>query len=208
MAAAILPIISGLAGLFGGLSPKSTTQDTSSTTNSSQTGTQTGTTTPNLSPLQQALIGLFTQGAADTYKQSQNLTPYTAQGLEQIEGQGSANRQTLNNILSSRGLSFSPAAATALTQNALNTGNQQSQFVNQVPLLQRQLQQQSLQQLIQAFGVIPTGVTSTGTSSQTGQSSTTGKTQVDQYGNPVAGALTGVGAALPIAFPKIFPGGK
>ena len=208
MAGFVLPILSGLAGLFGGGQQQKTTQNTSSNTNQSQSTNQSAFTNPNFSPLQQSLIQLFTQGAADQYAQSTNLNPYAQQGLQTINSQGNANRQTINNVLAQRGLSYSPAAATALTQNTVNTGNQQNSFLEQIPLLQRQLQQSSLQQLMQAFGVIPTGTESGGTSNSTGTSSTTGTGTSTTSGNPTAGALSGFGAALPLAFPSLFGGGN
>ena len=211
MASFVLPILSGLAGLFGGGQQKQTqqTQNTTQSGTQSQTGQSTATTTPNLSPLQQALIGMFTGGAADLYQQSQNLSPYTQQGLQTIGSQGNANRQTISNILASRGLSYSPAAATPLTMNAYNIGNQQSQFLAGIPLLQRQLQQQSLDELMKSFGVIPTGQTNTGSTSGTTTSNMTSNMTGTgtQSGNPMAGLFGGIGAALPLAFPGIFGGG-
>lgn len=204
MAGFVAPIVSGVAGLLGGLFPPTTktssSQSQQGSTEQNQQGQTSGTTTPNLSPFQQQLAGLFTQGASNLYGQSQNLTPYTTSGLQGIQGQGSANNQILQNLMASRGLSYSPAGAQAQVQNTLNTGNQANTFLSQIPLLQRQLQQQSLQQLIGAFGALPTGVSSTGSSIQTGsgstQSSGQGQSTTQGSGNPAAGAVGGFGAGL------------
>lgn len=203
MAGFVLPIISGLAGLFGG------GQQQKTTTSSNQTGSQqqqygsSGTTTPNLSPFQQQLAQMFTKGTMDQFQGGTNLAPYTAQGLQQIQGQGTAQGKTISNILASRGLSYSPAAATSQIQNTLNTGNQMNSFLQGVPLLQHQLQQGNLQQLMQAFGVQPTGVTT----DQSGQSSGTSQQQGQQTqttsGNPLAGLFGGVGSAV-AAMPNLF----
>src|SRR5579863_396172 len=155
MGAFVAPIVSGVAGLLGGLFPPtqktSSSQSQQGSTEQNQQGQTSGTTTPNLSPFQQQLASLFTSGATNLYNQSQNLTPYTTGGLQQIQGQGSANNQILQNLMASRGLSYSPAGTAAQVQNTLNTGNQANSFLQSIPLLQRQLQQQSLQQLIGSF---------------------------------------------------------
>jgi len=202
MAGFVLPIISGLAGLFGGLGKNQQTQTQNSTTN--QSGSQSSATNPIFSELQQRLMQLFTGGAEDFYKQGTDLGPYTSQGLQNIAGQGNQNRQMLDAILAQRGLSHSPAASNQLTMNALNTGNQQSQFLSGIPLLQRQLQQGGLDQLLRTFSAIPTGSSSYGTSS--GTSNTQGTSTSQAPGNPLAGLFGGVGAALPLAFPNLFGG--
>lgn len=204
MAAFIAPLLSAGAGLLQGLIPQKTTTNSSQNQQSSQEqnqqGQTSGTTTPNLSPFQQQLAGQFTSQASNLANQSQNLTPYTTGGLQQIQGQGSANNTILQNLMASRGLSYSPAGAQAQVQNTLNTGNQANSFLQQIPLLQRQLQQQSLSGLISAFGALPTGVSSTGSSTQTGsgssQSSGQGNSVTTGYGNPAAGAVGGLGAGL------------
>ncbi len=194
MAGFVLPIISGLAGLFGG------GQQGQTQTNSNQSGTQNqqfssgGSTNPNLSPYQQQLAQLFTQGSINQYGQGTNLAPYTSQGLQQIQSGGAAQRKMTDNVLASRGLSYSPAAATADTQSSINTGNQMNQFLQGVPLLQHQLQQGNLQQLMQAFGVQPTGVTSTQSGTSQGQSQQQGNSTSTQFGNPLGGLLGGFGA--------------
>lgn len=203
MAGFVLPIISGLAGLLGNRGQKQT-----STTDSTTTGSQSGTTSTlaNFSPLQRALIERFTGAAEDIYSDNTNLRPYAANQMQAIGGQGNQNRQVISNILASRGLSYSPAAATPLTQNLLNTGNQQSQFLSSLPLLQRQLQTQGFDSLLRAFGALPIDQTSntSGTSTQRTQGTGTQTTP----GNPLAGLFSGVGAALPLAFPNVFGGGQ
>lgn len=202
MASFVLPIMSGLAGLFGGGSTKQT--NTNSTTNQSQNQNQnynnTNTSTPNLNPFQQQLAQMFTQGAENQYTNGTNMAPYTSQGLQQIQGQGNANSKTIANNLAARGLSYSPAAANATTQNTLNTGGQMNSFLQGVPLLQHQLQQGNLQQLMQAFSTQPTGVTTSGSGDATGTSSGTstmnGTSTQSTPGGPLAGLFGGAGAGL------------
>ena len=202
MASFVLPILSGLTGLLSGGSTKQT--NTNSTTNQSQNQNQnysnTNTSTPNLNPFQQQLAKMFTQGSMDQFTSGTNMAPYTSQGLQQIQGQGNANSKTIANNLAARGLSYSPAAANATTQNTLNTGGQMNSFLQGVPLLQHQLQQGNLQQLMQAFSTQPTGVTTSGSGDATGMSSGTstmnGTSTQSTPGGPLAGLFGGAGAGL------------
>jgi len=232
MAAFIAPLIGGLAGLFGGGKQQKT--QTSGTIGNTQQGTfnQTGTTTGsttgtnqqqfgsqtvnqhNLSPFQQMLAQRFTSGAGKLADQAADLTGYTAGGLQDINSGANANNLIQQRMLESRGLAFSPAAATAETQNLANTQNKRSQFLQQVPLLQRQLQERANTGLEQAFSTLPVDTTSTtaggssgtssgtstGTTEQSGSTSQSG-TQTQQgtnlvSGNPMGGLFSGLGAGL------------
>ncbi len=190
MAGFVLPVISGLAGLFGGGS----TQKTQSQTSGNQQGQTFGSSTPTLNPFQQSLAALFSRGAMDQYNQGTNLAPYTSAGLQSIQGQGNQNSRAIANNLATRGLSFSPAAGSATTQNLLNTGNQMQGFLQQIPLLQHQLQSQNLDQLMRAFGSMPFGQDTSGTSN-TNTSGTTNSVQ-STPGGGLAGLLGGLGAGL------------
>jgi hypothetical protein len=196
MFAAAAPLVgaglSALAGLFGGKKQQETQTNQNTTQNFNQNTSSSN--TPNLNPFQQQLAQLFTQGSIDRYNKDLNLTPYTQQGMQQIAGQGAANNKIISNILAQRGLSYSPAAATGLTQNALNTGGQMNQFLSGIPLLRRDMEQDNLKGLMQAFSVQPVGSTSTGSSSGTSTGTMTG-TNV-QSGNPAAGFFGGLGAGL------------
>ena len=191
----ILPLLSGLAGLFGG----GQQQETSGTQSTTGTQNTSSSTTPNLSPIQQNLINQFTTGAENQYNQGTNLQPYTASGLQQIGATGQSNMQNIGSTLAQKGLQYSPAAGNAYTQNAINTGNQQSQFLNQIPLLQRQMQQQNIQGLESAFQIQPTATSSTGT---TNSSSTTNQ-QGTVSGNPTAGLFGGLAAGTAAVLPGL-----
>jgi hypothetical protein len=185
-------VFGGLAGLFGGGKQQKT--QTSGTITNNQQGSFNQSTNPNLSPLQQSLISSFTKNASDLYNQSTNLQPYESSGLEAINQGSEAARRAMASNIASRGLSFSPAGATGQNQNTLSRIGQQTQFVNSLPLLQRQLQQQSLQQLMQAFQVIPTGQTSQGSTSQNSTQTQNGTNLVS--GNPMGGLFSGLGAGV------------
>lgn len=196
MASFILPLISGLAGGLGGLTQQTNHGSYNGTQTQSQSGTQTQSTSPNINPLQQMLAQLFSKGSANLYNQSTNLNPYTQQGLEQIGATGSNNANAMANAMASRGLSYSPAAATAMNMNRINTGNQQNQFMSQIPLLQRQLQGNALTQMMQAYQTQPYGVTGTGSSNMTGTTTSSGTQTGNISGNPWAGGIAGLGAGL------------
>lgn len=182
MAAIAIPLIgsaiSGLAGLFGG--QQQPTQKVSGTTSS--------TITPNLSPIQISLMNMFTNGLQSRYQQGTDLSGYTAQGLRTINQQGNLQDQATKNILAARGQSFSPAATTADIQNSNSRLAQSSSFLNSIPLLQRQLQGEDLNNLISGFKALPTGQTTQGTLNQT-------STQTVPGGG-IAGLLSGLGAGL------------
>jgi hypothetical protein len=200
----------GLAGLFGG-GKQQKTQTSGTITNNQQGSFNTqNSTAPNFSNLQKALMQQFTGAASNLYNQSTNLQPYEASGMEQINQGANAASQAIAANNASRGLSFSPAASTAQNQNTLNRVNQQTQFANSIPLLQRQLQQQSLGQLMQAFQVIPTGQTGTqsGTTTQSGTQTQQGTNLVS--GDPMAGLFSGLGAGTMASLPLLsqsFSGG-
>lgn len=224
LTAGIGGLLGGLGGLFGGGKQQTVNTSNNTSTNMSGTGTSnsqgsfantgnttgTSSTNPNLSPLQQALMKSFTSGASDLYNQSTNLKPYTDSSLENIAGSAQGTDTAIQNQLAARGQQFSPSAGTAQTQNTLNTANQNTQLLNSVPLLQRQLQQQALQQLMGAFQVLPTGTTTTssGQTNQSGTQNQSGQTTANQqgtsssqgtqgtYGNPTAGLIGGLGSGL------------
>lgn len=190
----VLPIVSGLAGLFAGNATKNTSGTTSGTV--SQSGSSSNTTTPNLSPLQQQLANQFVNQSTNLANQDPNLTGYTASGLQTINQSGNAASAALRNSLASRGLSFSGAGANAETENTLNSINQGQQFLNQIPLLQRQLQQQNIQGEEAAFGALPTGVTSSGSNSGTQTTNASQNQTVSTPGGGLAGLFGGIGAGL------------
>lgn len=198
-----VPLISGLAGLFGGgTQQKQATSETSSGTQNTS-GSTAASTTPELSDEQQQLANTYGEGLINQYNQGVNLQPYEASGLQNIQSSNAAAAKATNNQIAARGLSFSPAAATAETAQNINAGNQTSSFLNSLPLLQKQLTSQNLAQLVQGFSALPTAVSSTGTSNQTQTSntSTTGNGAIS--GNPTAGLFSGVGAGLAATYPSL-----
>lgn len=195
MAAAIIPIALAAASYFA--NRKSGQQETQGSQTTNQGTNQVGATsqTPVLSNLQQRLADIFTQGYGDL-QATEDLGPYSSVGLQSIAGQGAANRKIISNMLAARGLSFSPAAATPLTQNLLNIGNQMSQFSASIPLLQRQMRQQALEGTVKAFGALPTATTSNFSTQGEGFSHTDQFGNISNFGNPLAGGISGGLAGL------------
>lgn len=199
MAAAAIPLIltglSGLAGFFGNKAKK---QEQTSTTNSSQQTNQnfTGTSTPNLSSNQQQLSDLFTSGAINKYLKGTDMSGITAGGLKQINQGADMKQIALRNSLASRGLSYSPyAGVVSAAQDSSRIGDSVN-FLDQIPMLQRQLQSDDLGDLIKSFGALPTATTTSGTSSGTTTGTSTQKGTGLVGGSPWAGALEGAGSAL------------
>ena len=214
MASFIAPILGGLLGGLGGLFGGNATKNVNSSQNNSGTSSsQTqnyGTTSPNLSPLQSMLSNMFGGQAAALSQQDPNLTGYTAQGLQNINQSTNAASKNVSNQLASRGLSFSPYAATAMAQPQIAAAGQQSNFLSSIPLLQRSLQQQNIAGLESAFSALPTGTTSTsgGNTNQQQQSSMNGVNIQSTPGGGVAGGISGLGGGLiaGLGLNKMFPG--
>lgn len=201
-----IPLVSGLAGLFGGGTQQKQATSTTSSGTQNTAGTTSATTTPTLSAEQQQLANTYGEGLINQYNQGTNLQPYEASGLQNIQSSNAAAAKATNNQIAARGLSFSPAAATAQTAENINAGNQTSSFLNSLPLLQKQLTQQNLQQLIGGFSALPTAVSSSGTSNQTQTSNATTTGNGAISGNPTAGLFSGVGAGLAATYPSLLSG--
>lgn len=190
MAAFAAPLIGlltgGLSGLFGS-KPKTTTTNSSSST------------TPDLTGQQQFLENLIGDSAVNQYKAgAPDLSGYTANGLQNINQASALKSKTASNIVASRGLSFSPSSVQNLINPEADRLQQSSQFLSTIPLLKRQFEQQNLDQLMQSFGIMPKGSTTTGTQTQTGNTNTAG--------NVFSGAASGLFAALP--YSSMFGGGS
>jgi hypothetical protein len=195
MASIALPLLGllsgGLSGLFGGKSQKATQSTDSTTTGSNAYNSN---TSPVLSDFQEGLAKLFTTGLIDRYKQGPaDLSGYAAGGLQDINRGADLKKQIVSNTLAQRGLSYSPAAATALAQPESERVGQGVDFMSQIPLLQRSLQQQDLQGLIQGFGALPTGQVSSGNTdtSSTTNGTTTSTGPSNMLGGLISGAASG-----------------
>ncbi len=198
MAGFVLPIISGLAGLFGS-SPKQNTQNNTSDSNTSFNNNSTSTTTPELSDLQQLLSKVAGYGALNQYgKGSGDLIDSIRQGgIKSINAGTDIKSKAVSNILASRGQSYSPAAVGALSNPQSDRVSQYAQLDQSLPQIGYQIDQNNFQNLLSAFKALPTATTTTGSSSgnQTTHGTQSG-TQLIGGGSPLAGFLGGAGAGL------------
>ena len=153
---------SALASLLGGRNKSSTssTQDMTQTTN------------PVLDPeIKDARSTVLDKYLARLGDQGGYMSAFTGQGMKTINRTGDLKRTALENILAARGLGSSPAAAALLAKQESDVWGQQTDFLNQLPLVSRQLQNEDLTGLSSVIAASPYGQTSTsrGTSTGTGQ---------------------------------------
>lgn len=173
------PIVSGLAGLFGGRKQQQ------QQTNTQETDT---TVSPELSRNQNMLSDSFTRALIDRFESDPDLSGYQSGGLQTINAASDARSKIINNMLASRGLSFSPAAATAQIAGENARLSDATSFLNQIPLLARQMKGEDITNLIRGFSSLPTATRTRGRTTQEG-------TQLIP-GNMTAGALSGVAQGL------------
>ena len=144
-------------GALGGLFPKTTTTTTSQNNqfqNQQNAQFQSGGfTTPTFDPNSEVLRKNLINTTLGNLNQDPNLEGYKAQGLQQINESGAASQQALQQSLAARGLSYSGGPAS--TQLEVGRFGQQSNFLNQIPLLRQQLMQQKIQQALDTFKAQP-----------------------------------------------------
>jgi hypothetical protein len=192
---AVLSGISALSGFLNNRKQK-TQQEQTSTTNSTDSFNQT--TNPVLSPEALNALSVLMPQLINRANSSTDLSGYTASGLQNINAQNEMARAKLTQSLVSRGLNNSPAGAALAARSddagAYNTSN----FLNSIPLLQRQMQGEDLKSLLAAFSAIPTGSSTSGTSTRTGTTTSTGSATTP--GNMLGGAIEGLGQGIASTF--------
>lgn len=113
---------------------------------------------------------------------------YSNEGLRQINQGNDITSRALENILASRGLSNTSAGVSSQVQNQINRGNQQASFLNSIPLLRDQRQQQNILGAGQFFSSLPYATHQTGTQRSTGTAT--------QPGNALGGMFGSLGTTL------------
>ena len=207
MAAFAIPLIMGGLGALGGIfgnRPKQTTQTQDMTTSGkeSQTGSATGTSemNPVLSALQQTSQDTFLRSLLDRIRSQTDLRGYQAGGIQDINQGYNVKTQALQNMLAARGLSFSPAASTA--QMGLESGRlgDITKFNEQMPLIQRQMGIEDINNLIQGFLATPKGSRTTSaqdyTTNRDYTSQSHGTMVGTQPGDMMGGLFQGLGGAI------------
>lgn len=137
---------SALGGIFGNRSKKQT----------STTTTQLSPEAAGLQPMMADLIRKRLAGSAD-------LSGYQTQGIHDINHTFGAAQTGLNNELTARGLSDSPAAVSPTANLYGSRAGSIAQLVNSIPLLQRQLQGDDISAANQFTALSPRTTTTTGT---------------------------------------------
>jgi hypothetical protein len=187
--------ISALAGLLGNRK-KQATQDSTTTQNTSGTENYDNYNTPILTPeAMQAYSTLFPQ-LQNRIQSGADLSGYTASGLRNITNTGENARNRIVQNLAARGLTNSPASAAIIARQGDTQAGETANFLNSVPLLQRQMQGQDLDQLLRAASALPTGMRQQGSSTRTGTSTSNTRGTVTQPSDMLGGLFSGLGQGL------------
>lgn len=145
----------------------------------------------DLDPQTQALLDQLTGSYSSFAKAPLDFRGYQASGIQGINQNSDLQKQALEQIMASRGLSTSPAVSTGLNNIESNRFGQINQFNQQLPLLQNDLIGKNLGQASDFFGRIPlntsnaqlttgqqTGGSSSSTASQSSSTSDTHGTNI------------------------------
>lgn len=205
--AAAIPLaisgISALAGLFGNRKQKQE-QQTSSSIDQTTTGSSNQLVNllnaPEYTPEMAAVRDQILNMLMGRVSSSTDLTGYTTTGLQDINRGSDLKRRTMENVLASRGLSYSPSTAHSVGRVESDRIGEQISFLNQIPLLQRQLQGEDLSALGDFFSRLPvaqrqSGVTNLNTTSTT-KGTSTGSSTTTQPGNMMGGLFSGLGSGI------------
>lgn len=174
---------SALGGIFG--NKKKTQEQFSQGNTYTETGSQ-----PDYDPKNLIFRDRLINETLGDLESNSDLSGYTASGLSQINTASNQRQQALKNALASRGQSYSPVSVTAPFAVESARYGDSANFLNSIPLLQRQLRQQSLQTALDYQSRLPVG--QRGTQAQSQMQKGTGS----QSGNPIAGGLGGFADTL------------
>lgn len=165
--ATLLPAILGAgAGVAGALS------NTKGARTGQQSGSQTSTVTPVENPAYASLGDMLRQRAMQRLNSSMDMSGVAANGISSINSTFDPISMGVNNSLTSRGLGTSPVAGAADATLGAARGSQIAQYLNTLPQLQRQYQNEDFNAANSVFAARPLGTTQTGT--QTGTSTAPG----------------------------------
>lgn len=183
------------------------------------TSTNTSVSTPNLSPATQSLIDNLTTKYSALASNPIDMNGYKQTQSNTINNNANIQKASADNIMASRGLASSPAAATTDTNIDNTRFANINSLAQSIPLLKNQLQQSNLSGATSFMAQIPHGSTvttngSNDTSGSTSQSSTqnsdgstyntnnnsTRTQQQQQAGGGAGGFLGALGSILPLLF--------
>ncbi len=191
--------ISALASLLGNRK-KQATQENTTTQNSSGTQFTDSSSTPLLTPEAQGAYSQLFPALQNRVQQGADLSGYRDAGLRNINTSGENSRNRIVQALAARGLSNSPASAALIARQGDAQASESSNFLNNIPLLQRQMQGQDLDQLLRAATALPTGMRNQGSVTTTGNATSTSKGTATQPGDMLGGLFSGLGQGLASTF--------
>ena len=102
------------------------------------------TSKPVIAPEFKTLADLLRTRAEERLRSSADMSGFQASGAQNINDVAGGIKQAVENNLTTRGLASSPVAATVGTNLELGRGANIAQFLNSLPLLQRQMQNQDM----------------------------------------------------------------
>lgn len=196
------PVGNAIGGASAGFPTSTTTTGSGSSQGTFQqqgTSNMFGSSTPTFDPVADSLRKHLIDSSLTNLYSDTDLSGYKAQGLDTINRGTDANKAAIDATLASRGLSYSPMAATSEISNQLAGQGQKSQFVNNIPLLQQQIYQQKLAAALNVFRSNPYGtdVSQSGSTDSSGsQDQTYNNQQKTTSGGGIGGILSGIGSAL------------
>lgn len=190
--AAVLTGLSGLAGLFGNKQKQETS--------GSQTNKQfsTDSSAVNMAELpeydsyaaqirNQLLDRFMNMNAGDT-----DLTGYASNALSNINRSGDLKAEALRANLASRGLSYSPMAGRAFSNLESERFGESTNLLNTLPLLQRQMRQEDLNNFSNFFTRLPVGTRRVGDT----VSNSSSEGQLNQQGTVTGNVGGGIGGGV------------
>jgi hypothetical protein len=199
----------GISGLAGALGNRGQTQQQNSLTQrnaGSSFKTAQGrdaSQTHILQPGAKALIDQITGGYMNLMQNDPNLSGYASSGIQDINRVYDLQREATNENMAARGFR-GPIIGAANNANDARRFSEVARFRNQIPLLQRELQQQTMDRALQAFSAQPVDIMSSEFSGNEGYSNEfsneasqgTGTTP----GNMLGGGLGNLGNMLAFLF--------
>lgn len=153
---AVLAGISAIGGLLGGRRGDRTATSQSQYNQSSTTG---------LNPQGQGVLDRLSEIINHRLTNPTDMAGYRSQGLGNLNSTFQTMRQVLENNLTRRGLAGSPVGAVANNTLDVARGGQAADFLNSLPLLQRDQQTQDIGLMGSLLSFYPRTTTGSGTQS-------------------------------------------
>lgn len=115
--------------------------------------TQTSTTTPTLDPAFGPLQTMMIDRATKRLQQPSALPAgYSASGVKTINDTFDVGKQSLENVLTARGLGTSPVAGSAMAQHETGRIGEVAGFRRNLPMVEREFQNQDFEQVMRLLG--------------------------------------------------------